>query len=87
MVTLISSIGIATLAYTASSKLVERDVLKIEEEWYRVHDMAGHEVRVHVDKTTQLEGAFKAGDKIETYVTENGHARSLYHLKHMEPAK
>ena len=69
------------------SKIVEGDVLKIEGEFYTVHDTAGHEVRLHVDKTTQLEGAFKAGDKVEAYVTDTGHARSLYHIKHIEPVK
>jgi ribosomal protein S1 len=84
---LISSIGIATLSYAASSKIFEGDVLKIEGEFYTVHDTAGHEVRLHVDKTTNLEGAFKAGDKVEAYVTDKGHARSMYHIKHIEPAK
>jgi ribosomal protein S1 len=85
--TLIGSIGIATLSYAAGSKIVEGDVLKIEGEFYTVHDTAGHEVRLHVDKTTQLEGTFKAGDKVEAYVTDKGHARSMYHIKHLEPAK
>jgi ribosomal protein S1 len=85
--TLISSIGIATLSYAAGSKIVEGDVLKIEGEFYTVHDTAGHEVRLHVDKTTHLEGAFKVGDKVEAYVTDKGHVRSLYHIKHLEPAK
>ena len=86
--TLIASIGIATLStYAAGSKIVEGDVLKIEGEFYTVHDTGGHEVRLHVDKTTRLEGAFKAGDKVEAYVTDTGHARSLYHIKHPEPMK
>ena len=74
---LISSIGIATLSYAAGSKIVEGDLLKIEGEFYTVHDTAGHEVRLHVDKTTQLEGAFKTGDKVEAHVTDTGHARSI----------
>jgi len=78
---LIASIGIATVSYAAGSKLVEGDVLKIEGEFYTVHDTAGHEVRLHVDKTTHLEGGvFKAGDKIEAHVTDKGHARSIIHL-------
>lgn len=79
--TLISTIGIATLSYAAGSKLVEGDLLKIEGEYYTVHDTAGHEVRLHVDKTTHLEGGtFKAGDKVEAHVTDKGHARSIIHL-------
>ena len=84
---LIGSIGIATQSYAAGSSIVEGNVLKIEGEFYTVHDTAGHEVRLHVDKTTHLEGAFKAGDKVEAYVTDKGHARSMYHIKHIEPTK
>ena len=87
MFALIGSLGIATLSSAAGSKIVEGDVLKIEGEFYTVHDTAGHEVRLHVDKTTQLEGTFKAGDKVEAYVTDKGHARSLYHIKQLEPLK
>jgi len=79
--TLISSIGIATLSYAVGSKLVEGDILKIEGEFYTVHDTAGHEVRLHVDKSTHLQGGvFKVGDKVEANVTEKGHARSIAHL-------
>lgn len=81
---LISSIGIAALSYAASSKIVEGDLLKIEGEIYTVHDTAGH-VRLHVDKTTHLEGAFKIGDKVEAYVTGTGHVRSMYHINHPQP--
>ena len=82
---LISSIGIATLSYATSSKIVEGDLLKIEGDIYTVHDTAGHEVRLHVDKTTHLEGTFKTGDKVEAYVTGTGHVRSMYHIKHPQP--
>jgi hypothetical protein len=47
----------------------------LREEFYTVHDTAGHEVRLHVDKTRHLEGPFKAGDKVEAYVTHKGHTR------------
>ncbi len=81
----ILSFGMATLTYAAGemaapSQTVNGDVLKIEGEFYTVHDMAGHEVRVHVDKTTQLEGTFKAGDKVEAQVTDKGHALSMRHV-------
>ena len=66
---------------TSGSKIVEGGVLKIEGESYTVHNIAGHEVHLHVDKTTHLEGTFKVGDKIEAYVTNQGHARFLYHNK------
>lgn len=54
---LISSIGITALSYAARSKIVEGDVLKMEGEYYTVHDTAGRRSRLHVDKTMHLEGA------------------------------
>jgi hypothetical protein len=43
-------------------------------------------VRLHVNKTTHLEGGdFKVGDKVEAYVTEKGHARAMYHITHLQP--
>ena len=72
---------------TAGSKIVEGDVLKIEEEFYTVHDIAGHDVRLHVDKTTHLEGPLKVEDTVEAYATDKGHARYMYHITHMQPAQ
>jgi hypothetical protein len=46
--------------------------------------MTGKEIRLHVDKTTKLEGSFKAGDKIEARATEKDHALSI---KHAQPPK
>lgn len=62
---------------TPGLQTVQGDVLKIEGDSYVVKDMGGKEIRLHVDKTTKLEGAFKAGDKIEAQVTEKGHALSI----------
>jgi hypothetical protein len=42
-----------------------------------VKDPSGKEVRLHVDKTSKLEGDFKAGDKIEAQASEKGHALSI----------
>jgi len=53
-------------------------------EFYIVKDMAGKEIRLHVDKTTELEGSFKAGDQIEARATEKDHALSI---KHAQPPK
>lgn len=76
---LIGSIWIATVSSAGSSKSVEGDVLKIEGEFYTVHDTAGHEVRLHVDKSSKLTGTFKTGDKVEARVTEKGHVLSMKH--------
>ncbi len=81
VLTLVMSFGIVALSYAADSKLIEGDVLKVEGEYYTIRDTAGHDVRLHVNKTTHLEGgSFKVGDKIEAHVTGKGHARSMIHL-------
>ena len=84
-------VGLATAADTAEKtpitpglQTVQGDVLKMDGESYVVKDTAGKEMRLHVDKTTALEGAFKAGDNIEAQVTEKGHAVSI---KHTQPPK
>lgn len=78
---LITSFVIVPLSHAQASKLIEGNVLKIEGELYTVHDKAGHEVLLHVDKTTHLEGGvFKTGDKVEAHVTEKGHVRSMIHV-------
>ncbi len=84
---IILSVSLATLSYAAGemaapvSKTVKGDVLKIEGEFYTVHDTAGHEVRLHVDKTSKLDGTFKTGDKVEVQVTDKGHALSIKHVQ------
>ena len=76
-------VGMASLSYAAgdmaapSTQTVNGDLLKIDGEFYVVKDAAGKEVRLHVDKTSQLDGTFKAGDKIEAQATDKGHASSI----------
>jgi uncharacterized protein YdeI (BOF family) len=60
-----------------STQTVKGDLLKIDGEFYVVKDMSGKEIRLHVDKTSQLDGTFKAGDKIEAQATEKNHASSI----------
>ena len=73
----ILGIGMISLTYAAEpmaapgdmsapgSQAIKGDLLKIDGEFYVVKDASGKEVRLHVDKTSKLEGTFKAGDKIE----------------------
>jgi len=71
-------------AQTPGPQTVKGDVLKMDGEFYVVKDMAGKEIRLHVDKSTELEGSFKAGDQIEARATEKDHALSI---KHAQPPK
>lgn len=75
-----------TIFLRSQSRVLEGDILRIEEEFCPVHDTAGHEVRLHVDKTTRLEGgACKVGAKIEVSTTETDHVRYLYHIAQLQP--
>ena len=85
------SAGMVTLSYAAgdmaapgSQTAIKGDLLKIDGEFYVVKDMAGKEIRLHVDNTSKLDGAFKAGDKVEAQATEKNHAVSI---KHVQPTK
>ncbi len=61
------------------AQIVKGDVLMTEGEFYIVKDITGHEVRLHVNKETKLDGTVKVkvGDKIEARVTPEGHATSI----------
>ena len=63
---------------------IKGELVRVEGENYFVKGMDSKEVRLHVDKTTQLDGIFKAGDKIEALHTEKDHAVSI---KHVQPTK
>ena len=64
-----------------STQTIKGDLLKIDGEFYVVKDTAGKEIRLHVDKTSQLDGTFKAGDKIEAQATDKGHASFIKQAK------
>lgn len=79
----ILSAGMTTLTYAADEMIApgpqsfKGDLLKIEGEFYTVHDITGKEFRLHVDKTTKLGAAIKTGDKVEAQVTDKSHALSM----------
>ena len=87
MFAMVLSVGMTSLSFAAgdmaepSTQTVKGDLLKIDGEFYVVKDTAGKEVRLHVDKTSQLDGTFKAGDKIEAQATDKGHAASIKQAK------
>jgi hypothetical protein len=61
----------------ASELTIKGDVQLIEGEFCFVRDTTGHEVRLHVNNETKLEGKLKVGDRIEARVTSEGHATSI----------
>ena len=76
-------VGMASYSFAAddmaapNTLTVKGDLLRIDGDFYVVKDRAGKEIRLHVDKTSQLDGTFRAGDKIEAQATETGHAKSI----------
>jgi NMD protein affecting ribosome stability and mRNA decay len=78
-------VGITAVSHAADEmaapgpQSVKGDLLKIEGDFYVVQTITGKEVRVHVDKTTKLDGAFKTGEELEVQMTDKGHAFSIKH--------
>ena len=86
MFAMVLGVGMASLSFAAdmvapSTQTIKGDLLKIDGEFYVVKDMAGKEIRLHVDKTTVLEGVIKTGDKVEAQATEKNHAASIKHVQ------
>ena len=84
---LVLGVGMASLSFAAgdmatpSSQTVKGDLLKIDGEFYVVKEMPGKEIRLHVDKTTALDGSINVGEKVEAQATEKNHAVSIGHLQ------
>ena len=87
MFAMVIGVGLASFSFAAgdmaepNTQMIKGDLLKIDGEFYVVKDMTGKEIRLHVDKTSQLDGTFKAGDKIEAQATDKGHASSIKQAK------
>ena len=45
------------------------DLLKIDGEFYVVKEMSGKEIRLHVDKTSTLDGSINVDEKVEAQAT------------------
>ena len=57
-----------------TSRTIKGDVLRIEYADYFSKEKDGKEVRVHTDKTTQMMGQLKQGDRIEAEIVGENHA-------------
>ena len=81
-------LGLSTAAYaglvdeTGASRLeraktVTGELLRVEYGEYVVKGQDGKEVRLTTDKTTQMMGQLKKGDRIEAKVNDQNHALSI----------
>ena len=63
------------------AKTIKGELFRIEDGNYFVKVKDGTKVRVHTDKTTQMMGEIKKGDRIEANVNDQNHALSIRSAK------
>lgn len=61
----------------SGSKMVKGELIRVENANYFVKMQNGKEVRLHTDKTTEMTGTVKKGDRIEAKVNDQHHALSI----------
>jgi uncharacterized membrane protein YcgQ (UPF0703/DUF1980 family) len=59
------------------AKTIKGELFRVEDGNYFVKVKDGKEVRVHTDKTTQMIGEIKKGERIEAKVNNENHALSI----------
>ena len=59
------------------AKTIQGELVRVEDGNYFVKVKDGKEVRLHTDKTTQMIGEIKKGDRIEAKTNDQNHALSL----------
>ncbi len=59
------------------AKTIKGELSRVEDGNYFVKVKGGKEVRLHTDKTTQMTGEIKKGDRIEAQVNKKNHALSI----------
>ena len=59
------------------TKTIKGELFRVEDGNYFVKVKDGKEVRLHTDKTTQMMGEIKKGDRIEAKVNDQNHALSI----------
>jgi hypothetical protein len=59
------------------AKTIKGELFRVEDGNYFVKVKDGMEVRLHTDKTTQMMGAIKKGDRIEAKVNDQNHVLSI----------
>ena len=59
------------------AKTIKGELSRVEDGNYFVKVKDGKEIRLHTDKTTQMLGEIKKGDRIEAKVNDQNHALSI----------
>ncbi|TKB57045.1 MAG: hypothetical protein E8D49_14630 [Nitrospira sp.] len=63
------------------AKTIKGELTRVEDGNYFVKVKDGKEVRLHTDKTTEMMGEIKKGDRIEAKVNDQNHALSIHSAK------
>jgi uncharacterized membrane protein YcgQ (UPF0703/DUF1980 family) len=63
--------------HAKDAKTIKGELSRVEDGNYFVKVKDGKEVRLHTDKTTQMTGEVKKGDRIEAQVNKKNHALSI----------
>jgi len=61
----------------SGAKTIKGELARVEDGNYFIKVKDGKEVRLHTDKTTQMKGEIKKGDRIEAKVNDQNHALSI----------
>ena len=59
------------------AKTIKGELFRVEDGNYFVKVKDGKQVRLHTDKTTQMMGEIKKGDRVEAKVNDQNHALSI----------
>ncbi len=59
------------------AKTIQGELVRVEDGNYFVKAKGGKEVRLHTDKTTQMTGEIRKGDRIEAKMNDQNHALSI----------
>ena len=68
-------------SHVEGAKTIKGELFRIEDGEYFVKVQDGKEIRLHTDKTTQMMGEIKKGDRIEAKVNDQNHALSIRSAK------
>ncbi|MGZ8406237.1 MAG: hypothetical protein ACXWWB_11275 [Nitrospira sp.] len=59
------------------AKTIQGELVRVEDGNYFVKVKGGKEIRLHTDKTTQMVGEIKKGDRIKAKMNDQNHALSI----------
>jgi hypothetical protein len=65
----------------SGEKTIKGELFRVDDANYFVKAMDGSEIRLHTDKTTNMKGKIKKGDRIEATVNDQNHALSIQAIK------